>query len=97
MEPGAMENTRDRIVRILTDELMAAQSRHNAASKRLDCLVKEVPSGLPHPDGAHRIRTAGREANVALREHMHALKRYTDFLLHGIVPDDLDLTKTQPD
>ena len=76
---------------------MAAQSRHTAASKRFDCLVKEVPSGLPHPDGSHRIHAAGREANIALEAHVYALKRYTDYVLHGIVPGDLDLTKTQPD
>jgi hypothetical protein len=92
-----MESTRDRIVRILTDELMAAQSRHTAASQRFDCLVNGVPSDLPHPDGAHRIRAARSETNVALQAHMHALKRYTDFLLYSMVPDDLDLAKTQPD
>jgi len=92
-----MDSTRNTIVRILTDELEAAQSCHTAASKRFDRLVKEVPSGLPHPDGADRIHAAGREANVALQAHMHALKRYSDFLLYGIVPDDIDLTKTQPD
>jgi hypothetical protein len=74
---------------------MAAQSRHSEASKRFDCLVKEIPSGLPHPDGAHRIKAAGREANLALVEHIRALKRYTDYIVQGIVPDDL--TETESD
>jgi hypothetical protein len=90
-----MESTRNTIVRVLADELEDAQSSHTAASKRFDCLIKKVPSGLPHPDGADRMHAAGREAHVALQAHMHALKRYSDFLLYGIVPDDLDLTKTQ--
>jgi hypothetical protein len=35
--------------------------------------------------------------NVALAAHMYALKGYSDFVLYGIVPDNLDLTKTPPD
>jgi hypothetical protein len=94
---GGMESARSTIVRILTDELAAAQARHTAATKRFDCLVKEVPSGLAHPDGANRIHAAGSEANATLEAYVYALKRYTDFILYRIVPDDLDLTKTQPD
>jgi hypothetical protein len=80
---------RNRITRILTSELAQDYSRHTAASKRFDDLVKEVPSGLPHPDGCERIHAAGRDASVTLEAYVFALRRYADFSVHGIVPDDL--------
>jgi hypothetical protein len=41
-------------------ELGNAQSAYNAANARLNVLIKEVPSGIPAPDGSLRIREANR-------------------------------------
>uniref|UniRef100_Q025I3 Uncharacterized protein n=1 Tax=Solibacter usitatus (strain Ellin6076) TaxID=234267 RepID=Q025I3_SOLUE len=88
---------RSRIARILTEALAAAHSRHAAASKRFNSLLKKLPSGLPHPDGTLRVHNAGREAHASLEEYASALRRYSDFCVHRIVPDDLDPTKKEPD
>ena len=86
-----------RIEQILTAELVVVESRHDASRKRFDCVMQEFPSGRPRPDGAERIHEVGREVHAALVAYLNALKRYTDFILYHTVPDDLDLTKTQPD
>ena len=87
-----MDNAqRGEMARILTEELAAAHSRHCAAAKRFHLLLKEVPSGLPHPDGAQRIHAAGKEAHESLEAYIGALKRFTDFTVHRVMPGDLDL------
>jgi hypothetical protein len=54
-----------------------------------DSLVKQVPTELPYPDGILSIQRAGMEAHVALEGYMRALKRYTDFTLYKVIPEDL--------
>ncbi len=90
-----MDNThRSAMARILTEELAAAHSRHTAAAKYFHRLLEQIPSGLPQPDGSQRIHAAGREAHVALEAYVRALKRYTDFSVHGVIPRGLDQDET---
>jgi len=51
--------------------------------------MAEVPSGLPHPDGTHRIRLASREYSGALAEAVSAMTRLNEFLVSGTIPPDL--------
>ena len=80
---------RQEIRQRLWEDLATAQTTHLAASGRFDLLVKEGPSGLPHPDGALHVQQVGRESRAALQGYMQALKRFTDFTLRGTIPDDL--------
>jgi hypothetical protein len=40
-------------------------------------------------DDVPRIQGAGSESGLALEGCLRALKRYTEFVLHGVVPEDL--------
>ena len=79
--PGA---THQEIGRRLLDELGRAQLEHAAAKESFDAIIKQTPSGLPHPDGALRIQQAGREYRRSVELYTRALKLYTDFILHGV-------------
>uniref|UniRef100_Q01RI4 Uncharacterized protein n=1 Tax=Solibacter usitatus (strain Ellin6076) TaxID=234267 RepID=Q01RI4_SOLUE len=73
----------------LWNELEKARYEQATASARFDLLVKEVPTGIPDPDVSLRIQKATQQANAALLQYMRVLKRFTDFTLYGIVPEDL--------
>jgi hypothetical protein len=51
--------------------------------------MRDIPSGIPHPDGTERIRQARREVALSQENYLRANKRLRDFLVNGIVPDDL--------
>jgi hypothetical protein len=64
----------------LREQLDAARIEYTVASAEFDLLVKEVPSGIPPPDGSLRIHKAGQASREALQHYMRALKRLADFL-----------------
>ena len=80
---------RKRIHDALRDEFEAAKRRMNAASSKFNEVVRDIPSGLPHPDGTQRIHNAGRELVDAREKLAAAIARLNDFVSHEIVPDDL--------
>ena len=80
---------RQEIRQRLWDQLAEARTAEQTASQQLGRLVNEGPSGLPHPDGALHVHQVGRDARLAIQDSMHALKRFTDFILHGTIPEDL--------
>jgi len=55
----------------------------------LNAIMRDIPSGLPFPDGTQRIHNAANALNVARKEAMAAHRRLEDYLNHGIVPEDL--------
>lgn len=59
------------------------------AMKVFDGMVREVPSGIPHPDGVQRIKKASHDLSSARAALNAAVARQCAFVLHGIVPDDL--------
>jgi hypothetical protein len=79
----------ERVRKVLQNELEAAQERRAAASEHFNEVMAEVPSGLPHPDGTHRIRLASREYSGALAEAVSAMTRLNEFLVSGTIPPDL--------
>jgi hypothetical protein len=83
MNKGILERLR----RSLDD----ARKRRDAAAERFDEALREVPSGLPHPDGQDRVRFASRDYSAARAEVSQALKRLTDYMVNGQVPTDLDV------
>ena len=78
------------IGKILAQQLEVARRSSIVARKRFDAVIRSVPCGLPHPDGAFRVEQAGKEARRALQSYCSALKRYADFVLCKTVPEDLD-------
>ena len=60
------------------------------ARNRFDDIINEIPSGIPHPDGALRIHRAGAEVRRCELNHAVATKRLHDYLIHGSVPEGYD-------
>jgi hypothetical protein len=52
-------------------------------------LTQQIPSGLPHPDGTARIRQARIEFHAAQEAYLRAQRRLVDYLVYGVIPDDL--------
>jgi len=84
-----MENNYQRVRRILAEQFDAAVKQRDIASAQFDELRKNIPSGLPHPDGTQRIVNVSAEYAAALRQVSRAVQRIADFQTRGIVPDDL--------
>jgi hypothetical protein len=80
---------RDRIHKILTNEFEDAKRQMNLVSQRFNEVVRDVPSGLPHPDGTLVISNVGRELADARAKVATAIDRLHRFITHGIVPEDL--------
>ena len=78
-----------RIHDVLRDEFEAAKRRMNIASTKFNEVVRDIPSGLPHPDGTQRIHNVGRELIDAREKLAAAITRLNDFVSHEIVPEDL--------
>lgn len=78
------------IGRRLAQDLDDARHEYDRAKVRFDAIMREVPCGLPHPDGSLRLQQAGRESRRALELYTKAVDRYSNFLLHGAIPEDLE-------
>jgi len=73
----------------LVSGIAEADARVSAANDEFNALMNQLPSGLPHPDGAQQIQNASLELSSAREEMMKAHKRLDDFLDRGVVPKDL--------
>ena len=79
----------DREIRAaLQREILASTARAHAASKILSAIMRDVPSGLPQPDGSQRIQNAANALAAARNEVMKAHSRLDEFLARGGVPGD---------
>ena len=74
---------------ILRDEFETAKREMNLASKRFNEVVRDIPSGLPHPDGTQRIHNVARDLADARERLAAAIARLNDFMTRDIVPEDL--------
>jgi hypothetical protein len=70
----------------LRQDLDAARKRAAIASAHFDDVVKKVPSGLPYPDGVHRMQKAASDYAEAQKAALAALMRLNEFLIYGTVP-----------
>ncbi len=80
---------RAQIESVLRSDMDRAVERAAAAARRLREVTSDIPSGIPSPDGALRIRQAGTDHQVALEHLRNALDRWTAFVVHSTIPDDL--------
>ena len=74
----------------LIEALLNATERADAALA-FDAIMQEIPSGLPHPDGAQRITNASQALRQALADRMTAHIRLSEFLGPEVGADDLAL------
>jgi len=88
-EPDHVLSESDHVLKELEEALSSAQSRREAASERFSDVIKQVPSGIPHPDGAARVHEVAEEYRDAQRQVSNAYRRMSDFLVNGTVPPDL--------
>ena len=81
---------RGQIEKILHDELERARLLYESEAKDFRTATKGmIPTDVDYPDRTAAIRTAGEERRSALHAYSRALKRFTDFIVDGVVPDDL--------
>jgi len=80
---------REEVARILRDDVERAKAVSETASAEFEAILNDIPSSIPHPDGALRIRNASIESAAARTHFMHAIKRQAAFLVHGTLPEDL--------
>jgi len=73
----------------LLQNVLEATARSNAATREFELVLDQIPSGLPQPDGAQRIKNASNALTIALKEMTSAHNRLNDYLTRGIVPEDL--------
>ena len=74
----------------LLNDVQRARIAYDGAAKTFNALIGEVPSGLPHPDGALRLKQAGKESRRTLDLYSQSLKRYSEFILRNVIPEDLE-------
>lgn len=73
----------------LHEALTEATIKAEAARRDFIVVTSETPSDLPHPDGTQRILNVSAALKAAQSDKMTAHKRLSDFIEHGIVPEDL--------
>ncbi len=81
---------RAEIEKVLHDELERARLLYDAEEKNFRAVTRAmIPTDANYPDRTASIRTAGEERRSALQAYSLALQRFTDFIIHGVVPNDL--------
>lgn len=73
----------------LKGDLDKARTEYHALSAQFHSLVNDIPSELPLPVSELRIQQSGEAARAALKNYTVALKRFSQYTLSGIVPEDL--------
>ena len=79
-----------RVHEILKDEFETAKRQMNFASQRFNEVVRDIPSGLPQPDGNLRIQNAARALAAARSDVMQAHSRLNEFVARRVVPGDFE-------
>ena len=81
---------RAEIEKILHEELERARLLYDSEANDFRTATRAmIPTDANHPDRTAAIRTAGGERRSALQAYSLALQRFNDFIIHGVVPDDL--------
>ena len=76
---------------VLWNGFTAAREKAAAADRKCTVTIRELSSGLPHPDAVQRVRNVVRELNTARLEMLEADARLTAFVAVGIIPDNLKI------
>ena len=76
----SMNHITDDKARKLREAVMLAHKAYLRAAEESHTIMKDVPSGLPHPDGAHRIANAAQAERHALAVYMNAMLAFNDYM-----------------
>jgi hypothetical protein len=79
--------------RILLLNAAETTARAEAASAEFKALIRSIPTGMPHPDGAQRIHQASHNLANARKDMMQAHSRLDNFLRSGVIPEDITNTE----
>jgi hypothetical protein len=81
---------RAQIEKILHDEMERARTLYDSETTDFQVATEDmIPIDANYPDLTKAIRTAGGERRSALQAYTLAPERFTNFVVHGVVPDDL--------
>ena len=81
---------RAEIEKTLHDDLERARALYDSETTDFHVTTEDmIPIDANYPDLTKAIRTAGGERRSALQAYTLALERFTNFVVHGVVPDDL--------
>jgi hypothetical protein len=75
------------IEQLLFSNLEIARERYNLTRQVFNEVIRDIPSGLPHSDGALRVRVAGRQNNENLTAYSKAITEFSEYLTSGTVPE----------
>ena len=92
-----MQAEYERVHRLLEKQFVKAVRGRDLASALFAEVHRDIPSGLPYPDGTHRIKKVSREYSCSLNELSRAVQRMADFKIWGIVPEDLKSESDPPE
>ena len=81
--------TRETIETRLYEDLERARDMHRKTRQQLQEVKNEIRSDCKSLNGTLRLHDATQQHDAALKVCQWALKRFTDFVVSGIVPDDL--------
>jgi hypothetical protein len=79
---------RERLERELLRALKAAEREYRAAAKEHEDVRQQFASLLDNPDGALALRKAARNERLVGERYAQALKRFSNFVMHGTLPED---------
>jgi hypothetical protein len=82
-------NDFEHIESVLRSDLERTRRLYKTAVANFRNVTRDIPSGLPHPDGMTRIRQVTDAHNRALDAYRTALRRFNDYAIDKTVPDDL--------
>jgi hypothetical protein len=80
--------TKREVEQRLARELEEALEAYRMARVRHKNVMDSVPSSIPAPDSHLRIHQAAESLNYARAAHQKALRRWTEFVAKGTIPDD---------
>jgi hypothetical protein len=74
---------------ILAEDLRRAREAFESARANFAGVTSDIPSGIPHPDGAARVKNAGDSFQATMNAYALALREFNAFVVHGTIPDRL--------
>ena len=80
----------EEIESVLAEELEAAKTRLKKAKQHSAGSTPDIPTGNPPPDGVPYIPSAAEERDAAVAAFATALRRFNNFAIYRIIPQDLD-------
>lgn len=81
--------TRVEIESILNDAVNEATDAVYITRERMNTLIADIPSGIPATDSNLQMKQASEGHLRALGKLRDALRRWSDFAVHGNAPADL--------